>query len=171
MTPGHPADTGTGTGSKARIVVGVDGSAPARAALARAALEAVRSGSVLCAVTAWEPPTTLGWAPPVPDEDVAEAARGTLQRTLAEILGPEPEMPVETDVVQGHPAPVLLARAEGADLLVVGASGHGAFTGMLLGSVTEHCVHHATCPVLVVRSPATEHSIEETAAASSGRTR
>jgi nucleotide-binding universal stress UspA family protein len=46
---------------------------------------------------------------------------------------------------------ILLRAAEGADLLVVGSRGHGAFAGMLLGSVSQHCVHHASCPVVVVR--------------------
>jgi len=54
-------------------------------------------------------------------------------------------------VVEGHAAPVLLEAARGASLLVVGSRGHGEFTGMLLGSVSEHCVTHARCPVVVVR--------------------
>ncbi|MEU3985934.1 universal stress protein [Streptomyces sp. NPDC026672] len=55
-------------------------------------------------------------------------------------------------VVEGHPAAALTEAAKDAELLVVGSRGHGAFTGMLLGSVSHHCVHHATCPVLVVRA-------------------
>lgn len=55
------------------------------------------------------------------------------------------------EVVEGNTAAVLLKAAEGADLLVVGCRGHGGFVGALLGSVSQHCVQHATCPVVVVR--------------------
>ncbi|MEV0561406.1 universal stress protein [Dactylosporangium sp. NPDC049742] len=55
-------------------------------------------------------------------------------------------------MVQGHPAKVLLDAANGAELLVVGSRGHGTFTGILLGSVSQHCVQHAPCPVVVVPS-------------------
>lgn len=61
---------------------------------------------------------------------------------------------VTGEVAEGHPAEVLLKAAAGADLLVVGSRGHGGFAGMLLGSVSSHAVHHAHCPVLVVRTGA-----------------
>jgi nucleotide-binding universal stress UspA family protein len=54
-------------------------------------------------------------------------------------------------VAEGPPALELLKAAQNADLLVVGSRGHGAFAGMLLGSVSEHCVAHSSCPVVVVR--------------------
>jgi hypothetical protein len=57
---------------------------------------------------------------------------------------------VSTRVLRGHPAQVRLEAATGADLLVLGSRGHGTFAGMLLGSVSQHCVQHAPCPVLVV---------------------
>jgi nucleotide-binding universal stress UspA family protein len=53
--------------------------------------------------------------------------------------------------VHGHPAQVLLNVADRADLLVVGSRGHGGVAGALLGSVSQHCAHHARCPVLIVR--------------------
>jgi nucleotide-binding universal stress UspA family protein len=46
---------------------------------------------------------------------------------------------------------VLLDASDTADLLVVGSRGHGGFTEALLGSVSQHCVHHAHCPVVVIR--------------------
>ena len=64
---------------------------------------------------------------------------------------PAPGVPVTGEVAEGHPADVLVRTATGADLLVVGSRGHGGFAGMLLGSVSSHAVHHAVCPVLVVR--------------------
>jgi nucleotide-binding universal stress UspA family protein len=68
---------------------------------------------------------------------------------------PDPGSPVKvvSKVVHGSPAKVLLQEAAAAELLVVGSSGHGGITGALLGSVTHHCVHNATCPVVVVRNP------------------
>jgi nucleotide-binding universal stress UspA family protein len=53
-------------------------------------------------------------------------------------------------VVEGHPAQVPLRAAGGAQLLVVGSRGHGTFAGIMLGSVSQHCVQHAPCPVVVV---------------------
>jgi nucleotide-binding universal stress UspA family protein len=58
---------------------------------------------------------------------------------------------VHAQVVKGHPALVLLGAAAGADLLVLGSRGHGGFADALLGSVGLHCVHHAHCPVLIIR--------------------
>jgi nucleotide-binding universal stress UspA family protein len=60
-------------------------------------------------------------------------------------------VPVRARVVQGDPAQVLLDACDGADLLVVGSRGHAGFTEALLGSVSQHCVHHAHCPVVVIR--------------------
>ena len=59
--------------------------------------------------------------------------------------------PAEITVVEGHPAPTLLDASRGADLLVVGSRGHGEFAGMLIGSVSQHLVSTAHCPVLVWR--------------------
>lgn len=52
---------------------------------------------------------------------------------------------------EGNAAQVLLDAAADADLLVVGSRGHGGFAEALLGSVSQHCVHHATCPVVIIR--------------------
>ena len=57
---------------------------------------------------------------------------------------------VERRIVAGTAAPVLLDQAKDADLLVVGSRGHGGFAGLLLGSVSQQCAHHSTCPVVVV---------------------
>jgi nucleotide-binding universal stress UspA family protein len=53
--------------------------------------------------------------------------------------------------VNDQPAHALLAAADGADLLVVGSRGHGTFAEAMLGSVGQYCVHHAQCPVLIIR--------------------
>jgi nucleotide-binding universal stress UspA family protein len=141
-------DDGTG----ARIVVGVDGSPTSCQALRWAADQARRTGAVLEVVTCWEFPTSYGWVPPYPpDFDPAGDARHSLTETVEDVLGDDPGIHIELVVTEGHAAPVLVHAAHGAALLVVGSRGHGGFTGMLLGSVSEHCVHHAPCPVTVVR--------------------
>jgi len=141
-------------GSPPMIVVGVDGSDPAKRALRWAADQAKLIGAELTAVTTWEYPPTLGWAPPYPsDFDPDEDARRALQETVDAVLGPDHGVVLHLTVTEGHPAFVLTEAAKGATLLVVGSRGHGAFAGMLLGSVSEYCASHAPCPVVVVRHP------------------
>jgi nucleotide-binding universal stress UspA family protein len=104
-------------------------------------------------VMAWHLPAAVGWntpmAPPPysPDAD----AVSTMEVVLKPVRREHPDVIVESRVVEGHPSPVLIEASRGADLLVVGSRGHGEFVGMLLGSVSDHCVSHAACPVVVVR--------------------
>jgi nucleotide-binding universal stress UspA family protein len=136
------------------IVVGVDGSDSSIRALRWAANQAKVTGASLTVVTTWEFPPTFGWAPPYPsDFDPDKDARKALQKNVDAVLGPDPEVPVQLDVVEGHPSSVLVEKAKDAELLVVGSRGHGAFAGMLLGSVSEYCAAHAPCPVVIVRNP------------------
>ena len=65
---------------------------------------------------------------------------------------PASDVSMRSHVVEGNPARVLLDAVAGADLLVVGSRGHGGFAEALLGSVSQHCVQHAGCPVVVIRS-------------------
>ena len=98
-------------------------------------------------VTTWEYPPTLGWAPPYPsDFDPNEDARKAQDETVAAVLGADRSLVAKSEVAEGHPAYVLTEASRGAELLVVGSRGHGAFTGMLLGSVSEYCASHASCP-------------------------
>ncbi|MCB5283590.1 Universal stress protein [Arthrobacter sp. ES1] len=136
-----------------RIVVGVDGSDSSLAALDWALEEArLRSGEVYV-VTAWHYPVIGDAAGRAEDH---EAFGDNARSVHADALRRASETGVEVTgaVTEGHPAEVLLKAATGADLLVVGSRGHGGFAGMLLGSVSSHAVHHAHCPVLVVRSGA-----------------
>ncbi len=133
------------------IVVGVDGSQPSIEALKWAAHQASLTGATLRVVIAWELSKAVGWAPAFPDDYDPEAASKTvLDEAILDALGPNPEVPVERFVKEGHGGPALVAASQGADLLVVGGSGHGAIAGMLIGSVSEHCVRHASCPVVVI---------------------
>jgi nucleotide-binding universal stress UspA family protein len=59
---------------------------------------------------------------------------------------------VVTEALEGHAGEQLIRLSDHADLLVVGARGHGGFLGLLMGSVTTYVVNHARCPVVVVRS-------------------
>lgn len=136
-----------------RIIVGVDGSDSSLAALDWALEEArLRSGQVHI-VSAWHYPVIGDAAGRGPDRDAfGEHARQANADALRHSAAAGVE--VTSEVTEGHPADVLLRAAAGADLLVLGSRGHGGFTGMLLGSVSNHAVHHAPCPVLVVRTDA-----------------
>ncbi len=141
------------TESRRRIIVGVDGSPASRSALEWAVGQGALTGAVVEAVTAWHFPATYGGYPIVAETDWDSNAKTIQDVAVKEALGDEATSLVRR-VAQGHPVTVLLDAAAGADLLVVGSRGHGGFTGMLLGSVSEHVVAHAPCAVVVVRSPA-----------------
>lgn len=141
-------------GAERRIVVGVDGSVMSKQALRWAVEQARLTGAVVEAVTAWVYPTMLGWAMTDVDPQIDRTAEKALARIVEEVAGPEPPVEIRQSALTGHAAEVLLERAIGADLLVVGSRGHGGFSGALLGSVSQHCVQHATCPVVVLRGTA-----------------
>jgi nucleotide-binding universal stress UspA family protein len=135
------------------IVVGVDGSQSSLAALRWAVRQAGLAGAPLEAVSAWEWPASYsGWETPLPpDYDPADEARRQLDKAVSAVLTPGDAIEVRRSVIEGHPAPVLEALSKTADLLVVGSHGHGELAGMLLGSVSQHCVTHCHCPVVVIR--------------------
>jgi nucleotide-binding universal stress UspA family protein len=140
-----------------RIVAGVDGSPSSVSALRWAARQAELTGGTLDAVIAWEFPMAaggMGWAPisGIDDTDYSELATKALSAAVAEV-NPLPGVTVHQIVVEGNAAQVLLDAAKNADLLVVGNRGHGGFADALIGSVSVRCLHHATCPVVVVRTP------------------
>jgi len=134
------------------IVVGVDGSESSLQALQWAVGLTDATGAKLEAVMAWEWPNVWGPTPTwPPDQDPAEETRKLLAQAVDSVLGPGSAQKVQQVVTEGHAASVLIAASEHADLLVVGSRGHGTFAGALLGSVSQHCVTHAVCPVVVVR--------------------
>jgi nucleotide-binding universal stress UspA family protein len=132
-----------------RIVVGVDGSATSERALRWAVEQARSTGQALHAVVAWDFPTPYE-TPVLPDVDWRGEAADALRKTLENTVGDPDAAGVVQHVSRGHTVRVLLDAAAGADLLVVGCRGHGGFTGMLLGSVSQHLIAHAPCPVVVV---------------------
>jgi len=148
------------------VVVGVDGSPGARAAFRFAVEEArLREGRVV-AILAWQLPIVEEPAPymvgtPTFDVPVGEtagayrnAAFDLIDSVLAELADGAAGVQVERRVVEDSPAAALLEASKTAELLVVGARGHGRIASLLLGSVSLQCVQHARCPVIVVRYPA-----------------
>lgn len=138
------------------VVAGVDGSAESIAALAWASRYAAATGATLRAVLAWHYPAAVGQAPVgvapgTVSGEIEQRMLGDLAGAVAKVYPDLSAAPVETHVMYGHPAQVLIDASKDASLLVVGNRGHGAFTGMLVGSVSMHCVNHASCPVVVVR--------------------
>jgi nucleotide-binding universal stress UspA family protein len=134
-----------------RIVVGVDGFESSKAALRWAIKQAKLTGAVVEAVTAWHIPAGTGWIPATDRPDYQDDAFTVLAEAIAEMCAVDPDVQVCPRVVKGQAGQVLVAAAEGADLLVVGSQGHGGLAEALLGSVGQYCAHHAPCPVLIMR--------------------
>jgi nucleotide-binding universal stress UspA family protein len=137
------------------VVVGVDGSPGSDAAIGFASEAAQRYGRELVAVLAWTEPTASFPGDVLPlvwdvDEIEADEAKA-LSEALAGWRTRYPDLPVRERVMRGSAAQALVTAAAGADLLVVGARGRGGFGGLLLGSVSQRVLHHAPCPVAVVR--------------------
>jgi nucleotide-binding universal stress UspA family protein len=142
-----------------QIVVGVDGSAVSRRALRWAAEEAQLSEASLRVVMAEENLGRDTWMPTAPQDERLALPRRRLSRLVKGVAAGFPKVAIEPLVLEGPAAKVLVEAARDADLLVVGSRGRGGFSGVLLGSVSFHCVSHATCPVVVVRGrPRSEES-------------
>ena len=151
VTNDHPSDDMSEPHNRARIVVGVDGSAPSRLALRWARFLAEASNAGIEAIQAWDYPTSaFGWAAFPPEWDPATEAEKVLAETVDAVFTEGRPADLQLAVRQGHAAKVLLDAAAGAELLVLGSRGHGGFMGMLLGSVSAGCAELSPCPVLVV---------------------
>ena len=142
-----------------RIVVGIDDSAQAAAALRWALAEAALRRASVEVVHTWSPPVTAMFgaavAVPVDESAVDAAAREHVGKLVANAVGSMSEEPAEVQVtiLPGPPAQALVEVAEGADLLVVGSHGRTGLSRMVLGSVAMAVVQHAPCPVVVLRTP------------------
>lgn len=151
-------------GREGSIIVGADGSESSRAALRWASEQALATGAILRVVTAWHIPNLSygGLVPTFPDYDFAASARTVQAEEVSSVLGPNPAVELSTVVIEGPAGPELTAAAVGADLLVVGSRGHGVLAGMLLGSVSEYCATHASCPVVVVHPDPSTAEVADT---------
>ncbi|HEY3924445.1 MAG TPA: universal stress protein [Acidothermaceae bacterium] len=131
------------------IVVGVDGSDESVKATAWAAEQARATGGTLELLIVWARPMSYGLPLVVGGYNPEHEAQAVVEKTASGIDLPADRL--RTHVVNAAPALALVERSKSADLLVVGSRGHGGFAELLLGSVSDHCVHHASCTVVVVR--------------------
>jgi nucleotide-binding universal stress UspA family protein len=146
------------------IVVGVDGSEASERALRWAIEEARLRDTRVLAVQAWLCPALgighrRGAIPGY--EELRQDAGEILDAAVNAVGDVAHGVTVERRLVEGIPAEVLIAAADGAAMLVLGSRGLGGFAGLLLGSVGQQCAHHARCPVVIV--PHGERGTEATA--------
>lgn len=136
-----------------RIVAGVDGSECSVAALSFAIEEARLRHGVVEAIYAFASPIILGVHPPTDFvEEVERQAREDLEAAVGKATVDDANLPpIVQTVIPEPPVTALLDASRGAELLVLGSRGRGGLREMLLGSVSNQCVHHATCPVTIVR--------------------
>jgi len=150
-----PPDTLPTLHRRRRIVVGVDGSKLSAKAVDFAFEQAEAIGGRVIAVHAWNSPFSTyenGRGDLVFDnEEVRKASEVMVAEALAGPRADHPDIPVDVELVPGQPARALLQVGESADLVVVGSRGRGGFTGLLLGSTSQQVLHHAHCPVAIVR--------------------
>ncbi|HEX6167071.1 MAG TPA: universal stress protein [Acidimicrobiales bacterium] len=155
----EPAPGGEGAPG-GRIVVGVDDSEQAAAALRWALAEGALRQATVEVVHSWSPPVSAlpfgaTLVIPVDEAAVDAAARASVDELVEGAradVGAEPPEVLRT-VLPGSPSLTLVDASEGADLLVVGSHGRSGLSRLVLGSVAMACVNHAPCPVVVVRTP------------------
>ncbi|WP_423790822.1 universal stress protein [Micromonospora cathayae] len=137
------------------VVVGVDGSELSDLAVGFAVEEAARRGTELVAVHTWLHPVPLGPGDVLPLVYDLDALAAEEERVLAEAVAGwstrYPEVPIRQRLVRGNASRVLVEASKEAQLVVVGARGRGGLAGLLLGSVSHAVLHHAHCPLAIVR--------------------
>lgn len=148
------------------VVVGIDGSSSAAAALDTAAAEALALGVPMRVVHAYVWPIFYASLANVPyqpgDWEAPASVKATVTATAGRTAGRHPDLVVQTDVLAGAGGPVLVEASADASLVVLGGRGVGGLAGMLAGPVASFVAAHAHCPVIVVREG-------QTTAASGGR--
>ncbi len=141
-----------------RIVVGIDGSEGSMAALNWAVQEARLRATTVHTVMAWQHPSAygasnafgLGMDPSFGTQQALASVAEDKAAQLVDDASHGHEVTITWEAIEGHPALALLSAVRDSDLLVVGSRGHGGFVGALLGSVSQHVVTHAHCPVVVI---------------------
>ncbi len=133
------------------VVVGIDGSEESGRALRWGAEYVHHRGGIVHAICVWAQPVQLGYRLPTSDRELEEHGQAMLDSAVTTARQEFPDVQLKQRLIRGHVVDELIEFSKQADLMVLGNKGHGAFTGMLVGSVAMKVVHHATCPVLVVR--------------------
>lgn len=160
--PGPSALSPTGHMDQARcmgsyIVVGIDGSAESVAALRWAIAEAALRHVSVKALHCWAYPTSVG-VPSMMLTDVElmrKSSVALVEDVIAQATAGAPTtVAIDPIITEGSASHALIDASDGAELVVVGARGHGGFLGLLIGSVANQVVHHAACPVVVIPKPA-----------------
>jgi nucleotide-binding universal stress UspA family protein len=133
-----------------RVVVGVDASPASDAALAWACEEGRLRGSRVVALHVIVVPYELPRIPiDVPVGELEREGQQVLDDALAR--APTDGVALEPQLLEGAPGELLVEASESAELVVVGTRRHGGLASFVLGSVSNTVVHHAHCPVVVVR--------------------
>ncbi len=155
MTDASTSTTGDQATRPGGIVVGVDGSEHSLEALRWAVAEARLRGSRIHVVGTFSTPVmSTGYEVAVPDPTDLQAASETMLAAAVDSVrsgGGLDGVQIDSEVLEGHAGERLIALSRDAELIVVGSRGRGGFMGLLIGSVTTYVVHHAHCPVVVVR--------------------
>ncbi len=136
-----------------RVVVGYDGSEHSRAAMEYAIEQARARRAQLHVVSAWQVPIYSSYAvayPGLVEQAVQEESQAARERVIPWREG-NPDLVITDEQSGEHPVSALITAAKTADLVVVGSRGRGGFASAVLGSVSHGVLHHADCPVAVVR--------------------
>lgn len=155
MSSGQFVDTPPGSVPRTgEIVVGLDDSPAAAAALRWAADQARMTSARLRVVHAWQMSAFGAAAVASGAADFVEAAgadaRARATRWALDALNGVAETRWQLDVAEGSPGPVLVSRSEGAGLLVLGTQEHTGLQRAVHGSVSHYCLTHADAPVVAV---------------------
>lgn len=147
-----------------RIVLAIDGSDFSQAAVKKLIRMPLPSNTEICILNVYENPIISGPNPLAmggTSSNYYQEAIANAQKSAEVIVSSASKLlkernrtiSVTTSVVSGLPKKAILEKAEtfGADLIVVGSQGHGAFSHFLLGSVSQSIASHANCSVLIAR--------------------
>ena len=136
---------------QSRIVVGVDKSPAAKAALAWAVQEAKRTNASVLALSVCQLGSSSGNGP------FAQTHRQELAAAVDALGAAAEGVQVDQEVPHGVPGPLLVERSADADLLVIGDHGYHKAGVLVMSSVTSYCMRHALCPVVVVPQEGARH--------------